>query len=82
MSFHHSPQIIQSGLVLLLDAANTKSYPGSGDIVYDLSGNSNSATGASGFTHTSGYLDNGGTGVLTIANDTSIQFTTAFTQII
>ena len=39
MAFHHSPQIVQSGLVLLLDAANTKSYPGSGTTWNDLTGN-------------------------------------------
>jgi len=44
MSFHHSPQIVQSGLVLLLDAANTKSYPGSGTTWNDLSGNGNHIT--------------------------------------
>lgn len=30
MSFHHSPRIVTDGLVLYLDAANPKSYPGSG----------------------------------------------------
>jgi hypothetical protein len=30
VSLHHSPQISLNGLVLCLDAANTKSYPGSG----------------------------------------------------
>lgn len=33
------PDIIEDGLVLALDAANTKSYPGSGTTWYDLSGN-------------------------------------------
>jgi len=30
MSFFHSPRIVTDGLVLYLDAANSKSYPGSG----------------------------------------------------
>ena len=39
MSFHYSPKIVTDGLVLMLDAANPKSYPGSGTTWYDLSGN-------------------------------------------
>lgn len=39
MSFHHSPRIVTDGLGLYLDASNPKSYPGSGDAWYDLSGN-------------------------------------------
>ena len=35
----HSPKIVTDGLVLCLDAANTKSYPGSGTTWTDLSGN-------------------------------------------
>ena len=37
----HSPSIITSNLVLCLDAANTKSYPGSGTTVNDLVGSNN-----------------------------------------
>jgi hypothetical protein len=36
------PQIVTSGLVLYLDAGNTKSYPGTGTTWYDRSGNLNS----------------------------------------
>jgi hypothetical protein len=39
MGFSHSPKIVTDGLVLLLDAANFKSYPGSGTTWSDLSGN-------------------------------------------
>ena len=41
MSFHHSPKIVTDGLVLCLDAANRKSYSGSGTIWRDLSGRNN-----------------------------------------
>jgi len=41
MSFHYSPKIVTDGLVLYLDAANPKSYPGTGTSWFDLSGNSN-----------------------------------------
>lgn len=37
MAFHHSPNIVTDGLVLALDAANFKSYPGSGTNWSDLS---------------------------------------------
>jgi hypothetical protein len=35
----YGPRIVTDGLVLHLDAANRKSYPGSGSIWYDISGN-------------------------------------------
>jgi hypothetical protein len=41
MSLSHSPSIITNGLSLCLDAANSKSYPGSGTAVNDLVGNNN-----------------------------------------
>lgn len=44
MSLGHSPSIVTSGLQLLLDAANTKSYPGTGTTWFDLSGNARDFT--------------------------------------
>jgi hypothetical protein len=44
VSLYHSPQISLNGLVLCLDAANPKSYPGSGTTWSDLSGNGNNGT--------------------------------------
>jgi hypothetical protein len=44
MALSHSPQISLNGLVLCLDAANSKSYPGSGTTWTDLSGNGNNGT--------------------------------------
>jgi hypothetical protein len=38
MALSHSPKIVTSGLVFCLDAANTKSYTGSGTTWSDLSG--------------------------------------------
>ena len=61
MAFRYSPKIITDGLVLALDAANKKSYPGSGTSIQDLSGNSNN-----------GVLTNGPT--FNSANNGSIVF--------
>jgi hypothetical protein len=44
MALSHSPQIVRDGLVLYLDAANIKSYPGSGTIAFDLSNKNNNGT--------------------------------------
>lgn len=58
MAIAYNPKIITDGLVLCLDAANPKSYPGSGTTWFDLSGNGNNFTiDASGFTYnSSGYF--------------------------
>jgi hypothetical protein len=45
MGLTHSPKIVTSGLVLALDSGNQKSYPGSGAVWGDLSGNGLDATG-------------------------------------
>ena len=44
MATKYSPKIVTNGLVLSLDAANTKSYPKSGTTWSDLSGNGNTGT--------------------------------------
>tara|TARA_B100001939_G_C16882674_1_gene591679 strand:- start:604 stop:1260 length:657 start_codon:yes stop_codon:yes gene_type:complete len=44
MAVSYNPRIVTDGLVLCLDAGNTKSYPGSGTTWTDLSGNGNHAT--------------------------------------
>lgn len=63
MGLNHSPKIVTNGLVLCLDAANIKSYPGSGSTWFDLSGRGNHATitgtpignGTTNFTGTSSF---------------------------
>ena len=50
MGLYHSPSIVRDGLVLCLDAANPKSYPGSGTTWYDLSGNGINGTLQNGVT--------------------------------
>lgn len=56
MALSHSPLVITSGLVLYLDAANPRSYPGSGTTWFDLSGNGNngSLTGGPTFNSANG----------------------------
>ena len=44
MGLSHSPSIVTDGLVLCLDAANRRSYPGSGTSWLDLSWNGNNST--------------------------------------
>lgn len=44
MGIAYNPQIVMNGLVLCLDAANAKSYPGTGTTWNDLSGNGNNGT--------------------------------------
>jgi len=53
MALAHSPKIITDGLVLCLDAGNTKSYPGSGTTWTDLSGQGNNGTLVGTITHSS-----------------------------
>ena len=66
MAIKHSPRIVTDGLVLHLDAANTKSYPGSGTTWTDISGKSNNGTLTNGPTFDSGNM---GSIVLDGSND-------------
>jgi hypothetical protein len=63
MSYYSGPKTVTDGLVMYLDAANPKSYPGSGTSWRDLSGNGNDGTISSGEFVSSGpgsYLRNSG----------------------
>ena len=55
MGFYRGANTITDGLVLALDAANTKSYPGSGTTWSDLSGNGNNGSLVNGPTYDSSY---------------------------
>ena len=54
MSTKYNPSIVRDTLVLYLDAANTKSYPGSGTTWTDISGKGTNATLTNGPTFDSG----------------------------
>jgi len=56
MGLDHSPLIVTNGLLLYLDAANTRSYSGSGLSVYDLSGSGNTSLLINGPTYSSSNL--------------------------
>jgi hypothetical protein len=78
MSLSHSPSIVTNGLVLALDAANTKSYPGSGTAWNDLSGNGYSGTLTNGPTFSSsenGSIVFNGSNQYIIGPSISSQFT-------
>ena len=61
MSLSHSPSIVTSGLVLCVDAGNTKSYPGSGTSWSDLSQSKITGTLTNSPTFTSGSISLNGT---------------------
>ena len=64
MAVHGGPDIVESGLVLCLDAGNTKSYPGTGTAWTDLSTVRNNCTLTNGPTYSAsngGYLSFDGT---------------------
>lgn len=66
MGIAYNTSVVRSGLVLALDAANVKSYPGLGTVWTDMSGNGNNGTLVNG----TGYsADNKGTLVFDGVND-------------
>lgn len=72
---NYGPKIVTNGLVLALDAADKKSYAGSGTAWNDLSGNNNNGTLVNGPTFSSA---NGGSIVFDGVNDyVSTNITTA-----
>ena len=56
MSTRYNPSIVRDGLAFYLDAANTKSYPGSGTTWTDISGKGNDGTLTNGPTFNSDNL--------------------------
>ena len=77
MGIAYNPRTITDGLVLCLDAANSKSYPGSGTTWTDLSGRGNTGTLVNTPTYnTSGYFDFDYTQSenVTFSNTSSLQF--------
>lgn len=77
MSTSYNPQIVTDGLVLLLDAGNTRSYPGTGTTWTDLTTNGNNGTINGGVSYTTSgsgaLLFNGSTGYIVTPNTTVYQ---------
>ena len=84
MALAHSPRIVTDGLVLCLDAGNTKSYSGSGTAWTDLSGKGNNGTLVNGVGYNSsngGSLTfDGSNDHISIPYDASLKPTTAITM--
>ena len=78
MAVGYNTRIVTDGIVLALDAGNTKSYPGSGTTWTDLSGNNNTGTLTNGPTFDSA---NGGSIVFDGSNDEIICTNNASVQI-
>lgn len=57
MPINYNPRIVTDGLVLYVDAANTKSYSGSGTTWTDMSNNGNTGTLVNGVAPDIGYLN-------------------------
>ncbi len=55
MSYNNGPKIVTNGLVLYLDAANNRSYPGSGTVWTDITKNGNNGNLINGPTYTSSF---------------------------
>lgn len=77
MSLGHGASIVRNGLVLHLDAANPKSYPGSGTAWKDLSGLGNNGTLVNGVGYSS---SNSGSLVFDGSNDYGTVIGTAHTK--
>ena len=76
------PHIITDGLVLALDAASPRSYPGTGTTWYDLSGNGNNGTNSNiTYSSTNGgiFYFNNSSSVSLISNSPSLNPTTGLT---
>jgi hypothetical protein len=86
LAIHYNSKISTDGLVLCLDAANSKSYPGSGTTWTDLSGNGNTGTLVNGTGYNSGnlgslvfdgvndYVDCGSNNTLNFTSSFSVSF--------
>jgi hypothetical protein len=64
MGIAYNTSLITNGLIMYVDAANPRSYPGTGNTWYDLSGNNNHMTLVNGVTYSTasgGVLQTDGT---------------------
>jgi hypothetical protein len=85
MGLDHSPIIVTDGLQVFLDAANTRSYIGSGNTAYDLSGSGNTSALTNGPTFNSSNLGafvlDGSNDYILVNSQANILSKTAYTKI-
>jgi len=68
MGVSYNTSVVTDGLVLSLDAANIKSYPGTGTTWYDISGNSNNSTLTNGPSYSNSVFTFDGTNDYAVSN--------------
>ena len=85
MGLDHSPLIVTDGLQVFLDAGNTRSYPGTGNTAYDLSGLGNTSALTNGPTFNSSNLGafvlDGSNDYILVNSQANILSKTAYTKI-
>jgi hypothetical protein len=76
MGVNYNPTTVTDGLVLCLDAANQKSYPGTGTVWADLSGNGNNCVwnNTPAFDSAGYFTFNGTSNYGTITNNPTLDF--------
>ena len=84
MGLKHHPRVVTDGLVFYVDAANTRSYAGSGNTIYSLSGASNPGALTNGPAYSSsnnGIITFDGTNdYIVVNNSADILSKTAYTK--
>jgi hypothetical protein len=84
MAIAYNTSIVRDGLVLYLDAANIKSYPGTGTSVLDLSTNLNNSVLTNGASYNSvnnGYFNfDGSNDCIVVNSNANILSTTSYTK--
>lgn len=80
MSLGHGASVVRNGLVLHLDAANAKSYPGSGTVWKDVSKERHTATLVNGISHDgTNFTFDGISDYVDVGNDPSYNATGSIT---
>jgi len=85
MGLDHSPLIATDGLQIFLDAGNTRSYSGSGNTTFDLSGSGNTSALTNGVSYLSSNLGtfslDGTNDYILVNSQANILSKTAYTKI-
>jgi len=83
MGTKYNPSIVRNSLALYLDAANPRSYPGTGNTCYDLSLNNNRGTFSSvnfaGIGATGAFVFDGATSLINLGTTNGGNVTTSWT---